>query len=160
MELGLRGLLTLAASSKQLSRTCLAAACDAAVDLLAQSTAAIAAADGRATRLARQHMQAAKWLLRAAPAAVKSASVAAPLVRIANVPPGWALQLVAAGVRISYAQLLAAADSMVQGVEVWMKAQQQLGVQTDTPMAAVALCCDECAGGRVSNSMASVTAPS
>jgi hypothetical protein len=42
------------------------------------------------------------------------------------VPLNWALQLVAAGVRFSYAQLLAAANSMLAGVEVWVQAQQKL----------------------------------
>jgi hypothetical protein len=42
-------------------------------------------------------------------------------------------------VRVSYAQLLAAANSMVAGVEVWVQAQQQLGIQTDIPAAAVAI---------------------
>jgi hypothetical protein len=48
---------------------------------------------------------------------------------------------VKAGVRITYAQLLAASRSMVAGVEVWVQAQQQLGVQTDIPEWAVAVCC-------------------
>uniref|UniRef100_A0A383VKT1 Uncharacterized protein n=1 Tax=Tetradesmus obliquus TaxID=3088 RepID=A0A383VKT1_TETOB len=49
--------------------------------------------------------------------------------------------MVAAGMRITYAQLLAAADRMVAGVEVWVKAQQQLGIKTDVPVAAVSICC-------------------
>jgi hypothetical protein len=53
----------------------------------------------------------------------------------------WALQLVAAGARISYAQLLAAAHSMVPGVKVWVQAQQQLELETDIPAAAVSVCC-------------------
>jgi hypothetical protein len=51
-----------------------------------------------------------------------------------------ATRLVAAGVRISYAQLLAAANSMVAGLEVWVHAQEQLGIQTDIPAAAEAVC--------------------
>jgi hypothetical protein len=51
------------------------------------------------------------------------------------------VQLVAAGVRIRYAQLLTAANSMVPGVEVWVQAQQLLGVRTDIPDVAVAVCC-------------------
>jgi hypothetical protein len=39
--------------------------------------------------------------------------------------------------RVSYAQLLSAADGMVEGVEVRVLAQQQLGVQTDIPEDAV-----------------------
>jgi hypothetical protein len=30
---------------------------------------------------------------------------------------------------------------MVAGVEVWVEEQQQLGIQTDIPAAAVAICC-------------------
>jgi hypothetical protein len=59
------------------------------------------------------------------------------------VPQGLAKQLVAAGMRISYAQLLAAAHSRVAGVEVWVQAQQQLGVQSDIPAVAMGICCNE-----------------
>uniref|UniRef100_A0A383VK59 Uncharacterized protein n=1 Tax=Tetradesmus obliquus TaxID=3088 RepID=A0A383VK59_TETOB len=52
----------------------------------------------------------------------------------------WALQLVSAGMHITYAQLLAAADSMVAGVEVWVQAQQQLKLQSDIPSAAYTVC--------------------
>lgn len=44
------------------------------------------------------------------------------------------------GLRISYQQLLAAARSRVAGVEVWVQAQQKLGVATDIPDIAVAIC--------------------
>jgi hypothetical protein len=40
-----------------------------------------------------------------------------------------------------YAQLLEAARKLVAGVEVWVQAQQQLGVPTDIPAAAEAMCC-------------------
>jgi hypothetical protein len=52
-------------------------------------------------------------------------------------------QLVAAGMRITYAQLLAAADNMVAGVEVWVQAQQALGITTDIPAVAAAVCCGD-----------------
>jgi hypothetical protein len=65
------------------------------------------------------------------------------LLAMPNVPLDVAKQLVSAGMRVSYAQLLAAAHSMVAGVEVWVQAQQQLGIQTDLPAAAVAICCGE-----------------
>jgi hypothetical protein len=55
----------------------------------------------------------------------------------------FAEQLFAAGMRITYAQLLAAADSMVEGVEVWVQAQQALGIDTDIPAIAVAVCCGD-----------------
>jgi hypothetical protein len=44
---------------------------------------------------------------------------------------------------IPYAQLLSAASSMVAGVEVWVEAQQQLGLASDIPAAAVAICCGQ-----------------
>jgi hypothetical protein len=53
----------------------------------------------------------------------------------------FAKQLVAAGMRITLAQLLDAANSMVAGVEVWVRAQQALGITTDIPAPAVAICC-------------------
>jgi hypothetical protein len=85
-----------------------------------------------------QHKQAVVWLLLAAPAV---ATTADRLSHVLNMTTGWALQLVKAGVRITYAQLLAAARSMVAGVEVWVQAQQQLAVHTDIPDLAVAVCC-------------------
>jgi hypothetical protein len=45
-----------------------------------------------------------------------------------------------AGMRISYAQLVAAASSMTAGVEVWVQAQQQLGVDSDIPSVAEDIC--------------------
>jgi hypothetical protein len=48
---------------------------------------------------------------------------------------------VAAGLCVSYTQLLAAANSMVAGVEVWVQAQQELCVRTDVPRAALHICC-------------------
>jgi hypothetical protein len=59
------------------------------------------------------------------------------------VPLNSAKALVAAGVRVTYAQLLAAANSMVAGVEVWVQAQDQLGVPADIPQSAVSICCSE-----------------
>jgi hypothetical protein len=58
------------------------------------------------------------------------------------VPQKAAVQLVTAGMRVAFAQLLSAADRMVKGVEVWVLAQQQLGVQTDIPEDAVDICRD------------------
>jgi hypothetical protein len=93
--------------------------------------------------LQEQHRQSLVWLLLTAPAVAAVTPIADLLLRIPSVSTGWALQLVAAGVRITYAQLLAAARSMVAGVEVWVQAQQQLGVQTDIPDGAVAVCCEQ-----------------
>jgi hypothetical protein len=87
-----------------------------------------------------QHRQAVVWLLLAVPAVAAAATTADLLSHIPTVSLDWAMQLVETGVRISYAQLLAAARSMVAGVEVWVPAQQQLGIQTDMPAGAVAVC--------------------
>jgi hypothetical protein len=65
------------------------------------------------------------------------------LIYLPSVDLSWAVQLVEAGVRISHSQLLHAASSMLAGVEVWVQAQQQLGVQTDIPAVAVAICCGD-----------------
>uniref|UniRef100_A0A383VP01 Uncharacterized protein n=1 Tax=Tetradesmus obliquus TaxID=3088 RepID=A0A383VP01_TETOB len=94
-------------------------------------------------------MQAVGWLaallLRKAPAA--AADVMTRLLNFPAVPLKVAVRVVQAGVdagvRITYAQLLAAADSMVAGVEVWVQVQQQLGVQSDIPAAAAAVCCSD-----------------
>ncbi|KAF6251406.1 hypothetical protein COO60DRAFT_1560445 [Scenedesmus sp. NREL 46B-D3] len=51
------------------------------------------------------------------------------------------MRLLSAGMRITYAGLLKAAGDMVAGVEVWVQAQQQLGIQSDIPALAVAVCC-------------------
>jgi hypothetical protein len=81
------------------------------------------------------------WLLGLAPAAVAAAaSLGQRLFSIPDVPRDIAKQLVSAGVRITYAQLLAAANAMVAGVEVWVQAQQQLSIHTDIPAAATAIC--------------------
>jgi hypothetical protein len=42
--------------------------------------------------------------------------------------------------RVTYSQLLAAADSMVAGVEVWGQAQSKMGILSDIPPAAVCIC--------------------
>jgi hypothetical protein len=86
-----------------------------------------------------QRLQAAAWVLRKAPAG--AANAAEVLLHIAEVPINSAERLVSAGARVSYAQLLAAAHSMVAGVEVWGRAQRELGVPSDIPAAAEAICC-------------------
>jgi hypothetical protein len=78
-------------------------------------------------------------LLRTAPAT--AAAVTERLLSLPDVAMKFAKQLVAAGMRIKSAKLLAAANSMVAGVEVWVQAQQALGVNTDIPAVAVAICC-------------------
>uniref|UniRef100_A0A383W187 Uncharacterized protein n=1 Tax=Tetradesmus obliquus TaxID=3088 RepID=A0A383W187_TETOB len=103
-----------------------------------------------------QHLQAVLWLLRAARNAAAAVHASEHLVRLPALPLHWALHLVTAGVRITYAQLLAAACSTVPGVEVWVQAQQQLGVQTDMPAAAVAVCCGDIAAEALDTSRLSV----
>jgi hypothetical protein len=73
-------------------------------------------------------------------AAIAAADAADTLVTIPRVPLQHALKLVEAGMRISYSQLLSAANSMVAGVEVWALAQQQLGIETDIPPVASNVC--------------------
>jgi hypothetical protein len=135
-QLGLQGLACMGASSKRLVLDCKAAASTNAASLLEPILEA-----ARRGPLSDQHKQAAVWLAQQADNPTAAAGVAQQLLSLPSVPLDWALQLVAAGVRISYAQLLAAANSMLAGVEVWVQAQQQLDVQTDVPAAAVAICC-------------------
>uniref|UniRef100_A0A383W171 Uncharacterized protein n=1 Tax=Tetradesmus obliquus TaxID=3088 RepID=A0A383W171_TETOB len=144
-HLGVAGLARVAASSKQLNDTCIIIARRDVQSLL---QAALQQATAAASGIEQdQHLQAVLWLLQAAPAAAAAASVSEQLVRLTDVPNRWVLQLVTAGVRIMYPQLLAAASSMVPGMEVWVQAQQQLGVQTDMPAAAVDVCCGDIAAG-------------
>jgi hypothetical protein len=82
----------------------------------------------------QREMHAVAWLLRSVPAAV-SGSMSDQLVRLPMVNIGVAKQLVRAGVRITYKQLLAAANSMVPGVEVWVQVQHRQGIHTDIPAA-------------------------
>jgi hypothetical protein len=149
--LGLQGLARLMTSSERNRSLCLTLITQDTKQLLqsALPLPAAAAAAGAAGLHPRQaadqsSLQAVLWMLRVAPeaatAALTVASTAEHVVLLPAVPLDAAVQLVAAGVRITYAQLLAAAKSMVPGVEVWVQAQQQLGVQTDMPAAAVAIC--------------------
>jgi hypothetical protein len=67
--------------------------------------------------------QAVLWLLQQAP--TKATAIYEKVLVRPSVPLNHAKELVAAGMRFSYAQLLDAANSMVAGVEVWVQAQQQ-----------------------------------
>jgi hypothetical protein len=93
------------------------------------------------SRQQKQQLESLVWLLHAVPGAAKTSAF--DQLRTPLVPQGIANQLVAAGMRISYEQLLTAAHSRVPGVEVWVQAQQQLGVQSNIPAVAVAICCNE-----------------
>jgi hypothetical protein len=96
---------------------------------------------------ADQRLQPLLWLSCLAPGMASSALAAVDvlerLLHLPHVPLQQAKQLVADGLRIPYAQLLAAANNMVAGVEVWVQAQQQLAVTSDIPAGAVAICCGQ-----------------
>jgi hypothetical protein len=87
------------------------------------------------------------WLLQTSPSAAAGAlgdaDVLQRLLHLPHVPLQQAQQLVAAGVRVAYAQLIAAARQMVAGVDVWVQDQQQPGIGSDLPAAAVAICCGQ-----------------
>jgi hypothetical protein len=136
-HLGLQGLACLAASCRSLKASCLASCRRDAVTLLEPGFDALATAHGIQQK---QQLTAVVWLLQALPAAA-TASVSNRLVYTPLVPLDFAKQLVEAGVCVSYAQLLAAAHSMVPGVEVWVQAQLHLGVHTDIPATADMICC-------------------
>jgi hypothetical protein len=164
--LGLQGLACLASSSRQLRQSCVDLATQNAHLLLlkalppakpletfpALAEAALLLLDGKGPPpAADQCLLPVLWLVHVAPSVIDSAFTAADvlqrLVHLPNVDLQHAQQLVAAGVRMPYAQLLAAARSMVAGVEVWVEAQrqaeQELGVASAVPAAALAICCGE-----------------
>jgi hypothetical protein len=170
-ELGVQDLARIAASSKSLKEACIAIAKRYMLQLLgaavaqgaeaeAQCSAAEAAAMAAVRALDRtglnsnasaasvantvhkMQLHAVAWLLRAAPVEAASAAAVECVLRMPAVPQQAAVQLVTAGVRVTFAQLLSAANSMVKGVEVWVLAQQQLGGQTDIPRDAVDICMD------------------
>jgi hypothetical protein len=138
-HLGLQGLACLAACSNRMLKGCLSICKRETVALTAGVIETLATAKGKQQR---QQLEAVVWLLHEVPAAA-TASLTDQLLRVRRVPLHSAKALVAAGVRVTYAhtQLLAAARSMVAGVEVWVQAQQQLRVTTDISRAAVEICC-------------------
>jgi hypothetical protein len=155
-QLDLQGLACLAACSRDLRTTCVehvqrhaSSFFEAAWEALQAAPETSGCREGAQMEhnsdhiLQEQHRQTLVWLLLTAPAVAAVTPTADLLLRIPSMPKRWVLQLVAAGVRITYSQLLAAARSMVAGVEVWVQAQQQLGVQTDIPEVAVAVCCEK-----------------
>jgi hypothetical protein len=90
------------------------------------------------------HYQVVAWLtvqlLRQEPEAAETKATQ-QILALPSVPLSIAKQLVLAGMRISHAQLLAAANNMVEGVEVWVQGQQQLSITSDISHVAVAICC-------------------
>jgi hypothetical protein len=105
------------------------------VALTAGAIEALATAEGSQ----QEQLQAVVWLLHHLPAA-ETDYLTDQLIRVRCVPLHRAKALVAAGVRITCAQLLAAASCMVPGVEVWVQAQQQLRVTTDIPHEVSEIC--------------------
>jgi hypothetical protein len=95
---------------------------------------------GQLPALLIEHAVETCWLRKAPALAV---DVIERLLHLPSVPLDTAKQLVAAGVRISYAQLLEAARTKVAGVEVWVQAQHDLGILTDIPDPALLVCCGD-----------------
>uniref|UniRef100_A0A383VMT6 Uncharacterized protein n=1 Tax=Tetradesmus obliquus TaxID=3088 RepID=A0A383VMT6_TETOB len=71
---------------------------------------------------------------------MNAAGAANSILWCPSIPLQHALHWVNSGVRIHYAELLDAASCAVPGVQVWVKAQHQLGIHTDIPEAARAVC--------------------
>jgi hypothetical protein len=129
-ELGLQGLARLATTSSGLRDAC---------DSILRLCPAIWLASALDNHEDTQRWQAAVWVLQAAPAAAVDG--AEQLARSPLVPVDVVEEFVSGGTCVTYAQLLAASHDLVAGVEVWVQVQQQLGVQTDIPAVAEAICC-------------------
>jgi hypothetical protein len=133
-HLGLQGLACLATSSSTLRGTC--------HEVLAINALKLAdrlLAETSNDQLSPQQKDAVVWLLHQAPTTAPDNS--AKLFALPAVPLSIAKMLVAAGVRMTYEQLLAAANSMVAGLEVWVQTQQQQRVKSDIPVVAATICC-------------------
>jgi hypothetical protein len=137
-ELDLQGLACLEACSKRLQSS-------VHTIVVREGLRLLDSALDEARHKEQQRKHAVCWfaavLLRNAPDT--AAHIATRLLPTPKVLLEAAKRVVSAGMRVTYAQLLAAADDMVAGVEVWVQAQQQLGVNGDVPAAAIALCCGE-----------------
>jgi hypothetical protein len=138
-KLGLDGLARLATCSKALKTTIETVLVKDSLNLLDR------AVDTTRQTEQQQKQEMVAWLatnlLRKAPAL--AVDVSERLIHLPSVLLATAKQLVKVGVRITCVQLLAAANSMVAGVEVWVQAQRELGIQTDIPALAVTICCDD-----------------
>jgi hypothetical protein len=135
-QIGPKGLARFTTCSKSLK-------CDVAIAVCSEGLGLLDAALETA-RSSKQHKdhQAVGWLaallLQYAP--THAAAVTERLLALPSVPLDCAERVVSAGMRISYSQLLAAADSMTAGAEVWVQAQSKLGIASDIPPAAVSIC--------------------
>jgi hypothetical protein len=121
-----------------------AAVATAVADAPAPAAAAATAAASLPSPADQRLLLMVLWLLQTSPgtaANAQAADVLQRLLHVPRVPLQQAQQLVAAGVRVRFEPLLAAASSMVAGVEVWVQAQYIMGISTDVPAAAVAVCC-------------------
>jgi hypothetical protein len=129
-ELGLQGLASLATASRGLMSACHSIVCLGPASWIASALDTLKDA---------QRWRAAVWVLHAAPAAAVDG--ADHLAHAPAVPTSIAKHFVSAGTGVTYAQLLAASHNLVAGVEVWVQVQQQLGIQSDIPAVAEAICC-------------------
>jgi hypothetical protein len=143
-QLGLQGLACLAASSRGLRTACHSIVQTEAASLViaefGTAEAGISTDRYGKTVIKQRHVQGAAWALHLAPTAATAAEVAEQLICL---PVRCAGKLLDAGVRISYDQVLAAANNMVPGVELWLYLQHeriQLQADSDIPAAAVAIC--------------------
>jgi hypothetical protein len=135
-QIGLQGLACLATSSNKFRTGVEVVVCRDWAYFL-NTAVGTAREDGQHKRY-----QTVAWLaallLHSAP--TTAANLTSQLLNLPAVPLDCAMQMVLAGLRVTCPQLLAAANSMVAGLEVWVRAQQQLGIQTDIPAAAVSVC--------------------
>jgi hypothetical protein len=145
-QLGLQGLACCAACSTELRDACRSSArldatslIEKELEALLESASAHNIPDGTGLHAVSLLLQSLSQLDTPA-AAAAAAGAAGTLITLPRVPLQHALKLVDAGMRVSYSQLLSAADNMVAGVEVWAQAQQQLGIETDIPQVAFEVC--------------------
>jgi hypothetical protein len=88
-------------------------------------------------------MKAVAWLLQVEPTAAKTATTAQLLLHVPGVPLMMTEQLVAAGARVSFEQMCAAASEMIAGVELWVQACLNLDVTADIPSMAFIMCASD-----------------
>jgi hypothetical protein len=144
-QLGLQGLACLAASSKGFRTACRVIverqAASLVIDKFRTAEAGISTNRYAETSIKQRHVQGAVWALHLAPTAATAAGVAEQLICL---PAVCANKLLDAGVCISYEQLLAAANKMVDGADIWVYFQHhhnQLQNTNDIPADAAAICC-------------------
>jgi hypothetical protein len=133
---GLKALARLAMCNKQLQTWCQGVVHSCAKDLLLHTLA-----NAQQVRNMNKLQHGVAWVVHLAPGVTTAAGVAEAVVQIPMLPRPIAVQLVEAGVRVSFVKLLDAAQSMVAGVEVWVQVQWERGVSgRDIPEAAASIC--------------------